>query len=173
MSSSPMHPYHLRQEDFPITLYRVHYPGSQTTFSEHFGFQSASNFTPYRTNGLRNAVTYHIDWQCNTPSPFISTFSNREHALNWARIWRGNHNLQDCQIVELRILANDGVAVFRLADLVNALGITTTLEPSQYRSEYLCFHNIPARAVVRTDSVSYPVAFSGYARVVDWNPDDD
>ncbi|KAG8852731.1 hypothetical protein FRB91_006065 [Serendipita sp. 411] len=166
MSNSVMSPYQLRRGDFPITLYRIHYPGSQTTFSRQLGLESASDFTPYRVKGLRNAVKYHIDWQCDIPSPFISTFSNRGHALNWARTWRANNGDQPCKIVELVIEANDGVAVFRLADLVDGLGITTTLEPSQYRSEYLCLHNIPPEAIVRTERVSYPVVRSGYVRVV-------
>ncbi|KAG9046749.1 hypothetical protein FS842_000802 [Serendipita sp. 407] len=173
MSHSVMCPYHLSHRDFPITLYRVHYPGSQTTFSEHFGFQSASNFTPYRFAGFRNAVTYHMDWQCDVPSPFISTFRNRLHAIQWAATWRENNDHQPCEIVELRIAASDGVAVFRLATLVEGLSVPTRLDPSQYRSEYLCFHTIPAEAVVRREPLSLAVVFSGYFRAAYEDSDDD
>ncbi|KAG8852732.1 hypothetical protein FRB91_006066 [Serendipita sp. 411] len=158
MSTPAINTYKLRRQEFPITLYGVDYPGSQTAYSEEEGFQADSDFTPYYTTGLRNAVEYHLDWQCRIPSPFISTFSNREHARNWARTWRENNDNEMCYIVEMRIKANDGVTVFRLADLVNELDIPTSLHASQYRSEYLCFRHIPAETVVRVEAAPRPAA---------------
>lgn len=147
-----MNSYRVRRRNFPLTVYRIDYPGAQTTYSQQWGFQSAGNFTPYHVNGLRNAVTYHLDWQCRTPSPFISVFGNRQHAENWAQLWN-DRNSGTCYIVTITIQAEDDVIVFRVANLINRLGVTTSLHPSQYHSEYFCFRRIPAEAIVRREPV--------------------
>ncbi|KIM26855.1 hypothetical protein M408DRAFT_330422 [Serendipita vermifera MAFF 305830] len=163
MSTPIMDSFRVSQHNFPLTLYRVEYPGTQTSYSQQSGFQAASTFTPYSINGLRNAVEYHLDWRCRVLSPFISTFSNREHAHNWARVWSENNNHRDwCFVVVVTLMPQHGVTVFRVADLVNRLGINTSLDPSQYESEYLCFQRIPPGAVVREQEVSYPARL-GYA----------
>lgn len=77
-------------------------------------------------------------------SPFISTFGDRHHAENWARDWSNRHNNETCYIVEIKIEEEDNVIVFRVNDLVNRLGVTTSRPSSEYRSEYLCFYRIPS-----------------------------
>ncbi|KAG8822504.1 hypothetical protein FRC18_011017 [Serendipita sp. 400] len=159
MDTSVMEPYQLRPRDFPLILYRVHYPGSQTRYSQRRGFTAASRFTPYAINGFRNAVTNHLDWGCKVRSPFISTFRNREHAENWARRWAFNNDPESCEIVKMRIDSDDDVMVFRLAYLVDRLGISTSLDRSQIRSEYIFFRRIPSEVILEVDSISY----SGYS----------
>jgi hypothetical protein len=158
-----MDSYQLGPGDFPLTLYRIDYPGAQTTWSPRWGFQAASTFTPLRVAGLRNAVQYHLDWRSRITSPFISTFGNRQHAENWANTWIANNN-QTCYLLEIRLDADDDVRVFRVRSLVDRLGVTTRLDPSQYHSEYLCFQRIPSEAVVRRFSIS-----PGMIVTVIWN----
>ncbi|KAG8811294.1 hypothetical protein FRC19_004003 [Serendipita sp. 401] len=143
MSTPAINSYKLDRQEFPVTLYRVDYPGCKTTYSQEEGFQAQGNFTPYYDYNLRSAVEYHLNWNCKVPSPFISTFENRQHARNWARDWREKHHNQLCHILEIRLEANHGVAVFRVADLVDELGISTDSP-----DEYLCLHWIPSEAVV-------------------------
>jgi hypothetical protein len=144
MSSSVLDSYRIDEENFPLTLYRVHWPGAQTTYSLQGGFQAASNFTPYRVNGLRNAVDNHLDWGCRIPSPFISTFGNRRHAEKWARKWSKNNGNEPCDIAVIRIKKKHGVMVFYAPDLIRGLRIDTEYDT---RSEYLCFHHIPSEAI--------------------------
>jgi hypothetical protein len=151
--SSVLNSYQVGPDYFPLTVYRVDYPGSQTTYSPYGGFQAASNFTPRRITGLRNALEYHLNWQCRILSPFISTFGSRQHAENWAQVWSENNGYGLCNIVVITIDEADGVMVFDVADLVNRLGVVTSLHPSQYHSEYLCFRHIPSEAIVRRDPV--------------------
>jgi hypothetical protein len=151
MSSSVLEYYQISEQNFPLTVYRVHYPGSQTTYSPQRGFEAASNFTPYRVNGLRNAVKNHLNWGFRVyKSPFISTFGNKWHAESWARKWRKNNGYQPCYITVITIDEEDGVMVFDVVDLVNRLGIVTSYECD---SEYLCFHRIPSEVIVRSYQV--------------------
>lgn len=140
--------YQIPRHHYPLTLYRIDYPGAQATYDSESGFQAAGSFTPYHVTGLRRAVEYHLNWRSRIPSPFISAFRNRQHAENWANVWRGNNDYQRCYMIEMRIDADDGVVLFRLGYLVDRLGISTPLLPSQYSSEYLCFRQIPAEVVV-------------------------
>lgn len=158
MSNSIINSYKIDPSNFPLTLYRFEYPGVQTTYVSRLeGFKSASNFTPRRLKGLKNAVEFHMDWSCRTASPFISTLSNRRHAHAWARKWSENHNYEQGFVVTIKIEMHHRVTVFRVADLVNRLGITIVgLNPEQYESEYLCFHHIPPESIVKEQSVSYP-----------------
>ncbi|PVF94362.1 hypothetical protein CPB86DRAFT_789120 [Serendipita vermifera] len=142
--------YEIDYYDFPLTLYRIDYAGSQTTWSETWGFQAASGFTPQRTGGLRNAVQNHLNWSHRRyKSPFISTFYDRQHALHWAGRWIAR-NYGCCWIEEIHLEPYDFdvVRVFRVRDLVDRLDIPVLLEPSQYESEYLFLHRIPEEFIV-------------------------
>lgn len=153
MNYSVINSYQLGREAFPLTIYRVDYPEARATYSHQRGFQSAGNFTPQRVNGLRNSVAYHLDWSCRKKSPYISAFGIKQHAENWARNYSERNGYGTCEIVEICIEEADNVIVFRVADLVRSLNIFTPLQPSQYRSEYLCFRHIPSEAIVRREPV--------------------
>ncbi|KAG8754510.1 hypothetical protein FRC14_004999 [Serendipita sp. 396] len=165
MDTTVMMPFELRLQDFPVNLYRVQYPGSQTRYSLQRGFRAASNFTPYTINGFRNAIAYHIDWRCRVRSPFISLFRGRQHARNWAQRWADNQNGGSCEIVQVWINADDDVMVFRLAYLLDRLGISTSLDRSQYQSEYLCFRHINPGLIYGVEQMTYPAR--------DYGSDDD
>ena len=141
-----------RQWDFPLTLYRVHYPGAQASCCDHCGFNTASAFTPRHVTGLRNAVKNHLDWKCRTASPFISAFHNREHAVNWAQSWSKKNEDGPWEIAEIQIKKEDDVILFHVGDLVNRLGISVPLLlHSQPHSEYLFFRHIPPELIVKRE----------------------
>lgn len=142
-----METYQVPRRHLPLTLYRVDYPGARATYSKRQGFQAAGTFTPQQFTGLRRAVEYHLNWHSKVPSPFISAFRNKQHALNWANIWRRNNKNKKCCITEMKVYADDDVVLFRLGYLVDKLGISTELHPSQYQSEYLFFRHIPSEVI--------------------------
>jgi hypothetical protein len=152
MSDSVMDSYRIHHRNFPLTVYRVDYPGAQTTYSTRGGFQAASNFSPYHVNGLRSAVEYHLDWRSRVLSPFISVFDNRPHAVNWARLWNENNSAESC-VATITIEAEDDVIVLRVVDLIDTLGLTPPLPRSRYHSEFLCFRRIPSEAIARIETV--------------------
>ena len=62
-------------QDLPSELYRVHYPGSRTTFSTEHGFEAPDTITafgPDKLNGFKLAVQKHFTWGCRDSLPFIS-----------------------------------------------------------------------------------------------------
>jgi hypothetical protein len=140
--------YELDPSEFPLTLYRIDYAGSQTTWHQRWGFRAASNFTPVRVAGLENAVSNHLDWYHREhKSPFISTFRQKRHAMNWANRWIAR-NYGYCWIEEIQVDASDDVRVFRVKDLVDRLDISTpNLKAAQYHSEYLFLHRIPEELI--------------------------
>lgn len=95
----------------------------------------------------------HLLW-CEDPSPFISTFANRNHAENWARNWSTKHDNQTCHILEIEIKETDNVIVFHVDTVVKKLGNVTLRRPSEYRSEYLCLHRIPEELIVGGEEIN-------------------
>ena len=72
-------------EALPRQLYRVDYPGSQTIFSYEEGFKAADTTTFYGKDikTFKEAGMNHLNWAYRGALPFISVFSDREHAENW------------------------------------------------------------------------------------------
>ncbi|KIM23818.1 hypothetical protein M408DRAFT_249169 [Serendipita vermifera MAFF 305830] len=156
-TSSIMESY--RHRELPSTLYRVHHPGAQASYSDDYGFNAASNFLPLYLTGLQDAVGNHLDWEHRRfTSPFISTFDNKQHAVRWAQRWYENNDDNDemCYIMEINIEEEneDDVIAFRVTELVNRLGLSIPwLKPSQYRSEYLFYRQIPSKVIVDVEPV--------------------
>ena len=137
----------------PLTLYRVDYPGAQTSYNECGGFNAASDLEPQDTSTLRKAVANHLRWRCKIPSPFISAFDDQKQAESWAQRWSKNHG-EDCDIVKIRVEEEDEVVVFRVRDLVRYLDMyLPSIDPSWYHSEYLFLHRIPAELFVPYNDV--------------------
>lgn len=66
MSNSTMEEDGPGQPEFP-TLYRVHYPGAQATYSEEWGFQAAVTHHLDSEEDARTAVHNHLNWECREP----------------------------------------------------------------------------------------------------------
>ncbi|CAG8752701.1 11529_t:CDS:1, partial [Acaulospora colombiana] len=110
----------------------------------------ASGFTPSHIEIFCKALENHLDWSHRRyKSPFISTFGDQRHALNWARRWIAR-NQGDCWIEEIYIdpYESGHVRVFRVKDLVDGLSLEASLDRSQYESEYLFLHGIPQEFIV-------------------------
>ena len=83
-----MDPYICHKSDIPNTLYRVHYPESQTAFSDDGGFSAADTTTIYAANKLikfKKTIVNQFTSSRRANLLFISLFSDREHAVNWGR----------------------------------------------------------------------------------------
>ncbi|GAW17507.1 hypothetical protein ANO14919_069650 [Xylariales sp. No.14919] len=84
-----MDQYRRRPEELPRNLYRVDYLGSQTTRTDE-ELKAADTTTFYgnseREQGLfREAVQNHFTWSYRGRSPFVSFFSDWDHAAKWGR----------------------------------------------------------------------------------------
>lgn len=144
------------KSDLPDELYRVHYPGSRTTFSGLDGFTAADTTKTFGTDGLndfKRAMENQFKWGCRDTLPFISLFSDREHAESWGlkEPWRGNKGSEGNWSL---YVINTGKMVdtnhfFKLSDLVEELDLDIPKSAGQHiRGAFMCLHRIPTTAIV-------------------------
>ena len=113
--------------DLPDALYRVNYPGSRTTFSTEQGFEAAdttTTFGPGESNKFKQAIVKHFTWGCRDPLPFISLFSDENHAMNWGckEPWRGHGDFKGGWALHTISTTDlEGKTFFKLSDLVEKL----------------------------------------------------
>lgn len=140
----------------PNRLYRVHYPGSRTAFSRAQGFSASDTTTVYGANELADfkaAIANQFTWNCRASLPFISLFSDREHAENWARKepWRGHENPNrnwSLHVIDTTRLT-DTCRLFKLSDLIEELHVDLPVRAGQHAlGAFLCLHRIPSEAIV-------------------------
>ncbi|KAF1792463.1 hypothetical protein GQ600_11210 [Phytophthora cactorum] len=129
----------------PARLFRVQYDGNTSlTARTELGFRSELEF---KTN-----VELHLDWYNSYPTPFVSTFSSRQHAENWAN-QRVNKGDRDVVILELdpRQLG----PIFCVRHLVKhpRLQVDTKLPENMYRDEYLVLHEIREGSIMNHEIV--------------------
>jgi hypothetical protein len=142
--------------DLPDIIYRVDYPGSRTTFSTQEGFVAADTnkvFGANELNDFKRAIEGHFTWSHRASSPFISLFSDREHAENWAckEPWRENNGSRGGWA--LYVIDMDGLknmtSFFKLNDLVERLNLDIPEGAQQHmQGAFVCLHHIPATAIV-------------------------
>ncbi len=142
--------------DVPPELYRVDYPGSRTTWTSQEGFKATDTSRTFGGKDLLNykrSIEKSFTWSCRDPLPFISLFSDREHAENWGcrEPWLGNHRseggwtLYVIDTIELRRTT----LFFKLSSLVRRLSLDIPRGAQQHiEGAYLCLHRIPPAAVV-------------------------
>ncbi|KAF4984694.1 hypothetical protein FDECE_17037 [Fusarium decemcellulare] len=148
---------HRFQNDLlPTELYRVHYVGSQTTFSSDEGLVAADTTKIYNDGvSLGRAVVNHFTWGSRESSPFISLFSDREHAESWAlkEPWRGaSRDAQEGDwallVIETQLLEEAWLG--KVSQLVSVLKLRIPDRAAQHiRGSFLCLHKIPAAAIVQ------------------------
>jgi len=144
--------------DLPNELYRVDYPGSRTTFSSLDGFTATDTTRTFGDNELNEfkcAIEKQFTWSCREPLPFISLFSDREHAENWGlkEPWRGikgpNGNWSLHVIDTTKIIST--IHFFKLSDLVEELDLDIPKDAGQHiRGAFLCLHRIPTTAILES-----------------------
>jgi hypothetical protein len=145
--------------DIPIVLYRVNYPGSRTAFSCTEGFSASDTTKVYNTNEreFKQAIVNQFTWSCRASLPFISLFSDREHAESWGRKepWRRHKGLSDdrsLHVIDTTKL-KDTTRFFKLSDLSEQLDVDLPVRASQHISgAFLCLHRIPIEAIVEERS---------------------
>ncbi|KAI0523901.1 hypothetical protein F5B22DRAFT_422226 [Xylaria bambusicola] len=154
-----MDQYRCPPEELPRYLYRVRYPESQTRHTAE-GLTAADTTTVYGDNehqrGLfRQAVEKHFTSSDRDSSLFISLFSDRDHAENWAymELWhsRWSENWTLCTIDTS--LLNE-VYVFKVSTLVDELRVEIPPQAEQHKKgAYICLHRVPQHAILKEEPV--------------------
>ncbi|KAF1848109.1 uncharacterized protein K460DRAFT_264164, partial [Cucurbitaria berberidis CBS 394.84] len=142
----------------PKRLYRINYPESQTVFSSTTGLSAADTTKIFSANDLtefKQAIRNQFTWDFRGSPPFISLFSDREHAENWGckEPWCGeggpvgNRSLHVIDTTRL-----EGTSyLFKLNILMEVLHLSIPVCAGEHiRGAYLCLHHIPRTAIVET-----------------------
>jgi len=152
-----MDKFRVANEHLPSRLYRIKYPGSRTAYSDNEGFAAADETKIYKTgeeDEFKQDVEKQFTWGCRDPSPFISLFSDREHAENWGQKepWRGKlpsagSDQWSLCIIDTKVLGD--AYFFRLSEVVEGLNLEIPKKAAQHISgAYLCLHKVPAIAII-------------------------
>ncbi|KAH1445745.1 hypothetical protein KXW65_003964 [Aspergillus fumigatus] len=149
--------YRLSNESVPSRLYRIDYPGSRTGYSKSEDFIAAHRRKTYADQAnseFKRDIVKQFTWDCRDPVPFISLFSDREHAENWGlkQPWVGKAPYLSRSNWALYVIDTnrlEDACFFRLQDLVECLGLRLPDKADQHISgTYLCLHNIPPAAIL-------------------------
>ncbi|KAF2791229.1 hypothetical protein K505DRAFT_351430 [Melanomma pulvis-pyrius CBS 109.77] len=144
------------KSNVPDRLYRVNYPGSQTAFSRTTGFSASDTSKVYDNNELvefKQAIEDQFTWSSRASSPFISLFSDREHAENWGckEPWRGHEgpsNDWSLHVIDTTRL-KDTNRFFKLKQLLEDLEVKIPDRACQHiGGAFLCLHRIPIQAII-------------------------
>ncbi|KAK5635865.1 hypothetical protein RRF57_011577 [Xylaria bambusicola] len=172
-----MDQYRCRPEELPRNLYRVQYPKSRTNQSDE-GLTAADTTTIYgdseHQRGLfRLAVENHFTWSYRGASPFISLFSDREHAVSWAcsEPWRGSSpHSEDWTFCTISTSLLHEVYVFKVSSLVDELRVKIPEKAEQHKKGgYICLHRVPEHAIIEEQ---LPRDVKGRTRELDDDYDD-
>ncbi|KAE8893186.1 hypothetical protein PF005_g7946 [Phytophthora fragariae] len=137
-TSKIMAQYECGEGQVPARLFRVRYSGNQSLKARAKpSFKSPSDF--------KVMVESHLKWCSCEPTPFVSLFASKDHAITWARQLLG-HGYRD--VVLLEIDAGRLSPLFCVRDLVQHRGVRTTLPGYLYEDEYLVLRKIPKKSVV-------------------------
>ncbi|PTB68158.1 hypothetical protein BBK36DRAFT_1157830 [Trichoderma citrinoviride] len=114
-----------KRNSLPKTFYRVTYPGSQARDEDTGDYVSDTNLEISDNLHLKQVAENHFYWR-REPSPFVSVFSDKKHALNWAyrRVDRLNCGLDEVYISKIDTAKLPlGTRVFDATFLVGVLDI--------------------------------------------------
>ncbi|KAL6809516.1 hypothetical protein V8C40DRAFT_259183 [Trichoderma camerunense] len=140
----------------PGELYRIHHPESRTTYSENGGFLAADNTKIYKEDSeeeFRQDIVRQFTWDYRGPLPFISLFSEREHAENWGlkEPWQGQwpYSLtKQWTLFAINTEVLEDAVFFSLKELVKYHQVQIPDAAKQHiNGAYICLHRIPAAAI--------------------------
>jgi hypothetical protein len=135
--------YRVPASEYPKILYRVDHAQACTRFHGVLGFLATRpNYELKDQEDFEIAVQRHLWWDHGFESPFISLFSDEDHAWNWGHKWKKNNSFQDFKVVKIEIKATHDVVLFSVPLLLARLDITPK-NHAYHNHEYLCLHNIP------------------------------
>jgi hypothetical protein len=127
MDSFNLHDYARPHDSLPALLWKVTHPKSQHTLNHRTGEMSARcDDTISDEASLKQRVSDHFRWSCREPSCFLSVFTNKEHARNWAklRLEEPGHEVYITPIITAMLPAT--AQVFDATSLSERLGISLT-----------------------------------------------
>ncbi|KIE01370.1 hypothetical protein MAJ_02711, partial [Metarhizium majus ARSEF 297] len=153
-----MEAYRMPNDKLPRELYRVDYPESRTTYNKIDGFVAGDSTKTYEESDqddFKQDIVKQFTWSHRNPLPFISLFSDLDHAENWGlkEPWRdpssfsprGNWTLY---AINTTLLVN--ATLFKLGDLVQRLQLQIPKNAQQHiDGAYLCLHRIPTSSIIK------------------------
>lgn len=95
---------------------------------------------------FRSAAENHLDWHSNALSPFISTFSDQNHTVNWAK--KTALKYSESKIHEINTAALG--PVFCVTSLMKWLKARPPIPEDMYKDEYFVLSTIPQASIVNT-----------------------
>ncbi|KAJ6787654.1 hypothetical protein PWT90_06889 [Aphanocladium album] len=105
-------------------------------------------------DGFKRDVVNQFTWRYREPLRFISLFSDKDHANNWAlrEPWHVRQPFEGGEPWKLYVinaaLLKDAT-LFRLAELVERLQLEIPRSAQQHiKDAYICLHRIPASAII-------------------------
>ncbi|KAI0891489.1 hypothetical protein F4806DRAFT_304308 [Annulohypoxylon nitens] len=151
-----MNQYRCQLEELPYRLYRAQYQESQTLRID-VGLEAADTATFYNDSVrerelFKRAVENHFTWGYRGRSPFISLFSDRDHAKSWgnAQPWRGwnRRGKEQWTLCTIDTGLLDEIYVFKVSKIVDVLGVEIPEKAEQHKhGSYICLHRVPTRAI--------------------------
>ncbi|OWY98051.1 hypothetical protein PHMEG_00031285 [Phytophthora megakarya] len=141
MAARIVNQYQCYESEIPQRLYRVQYDGVWSLEARvQPSFRSKREF--------KRDVEDHLDWSNRNSTPFVSTFSSRRHAINWA------HQRLDDGFRDVTVLQLDPWRVgpiFSVLNLVQdrTLQVYTDMPQHMYYDEYLVLDRIDESSRMR------------------------
>ena len=135
----------------PAELYRVQYPKCQTTYCSATGLRARDTSTFYSENekdAFRQSIVNQFTWSWRQPTPYITVFSDKKHAQNWALSYSRRVG-DSCEVIRIDSRELRHVYVFKLSDLQARLDCEVPVGASQHvEGACVCLHRIPKRAIL-------------------------
>lgn len=127
---------------------------SLTTYDIDEGLKAQNIPAINNKEDFGDAVTWHLTWDHECRSMFISLFSDKRHAENWMLQRKSQYRSKNCTILEIYTAELGNSKVFRAEKIVDILSLPIPKKASaSVAKEYLVAHRIPPVAIVRTQSV--------------------
>lgn len=147
-----MDTFRLFPDELPQYLYRVQYLFCRTVEvcddSNGLAARDTDTFyTEHELDTFRQSVEKHLDWYNCEEQPYVSCFSDRRHAVDWAAKTADRKGIS-CTLWKIDTSLMKDIYVFSIKDITSRLGINLPERASRHQNTYLCLHSIPMSAVV-------------------------
>ena len=142
----------------PRNLYRVQYPWCQTALSGN-GLAAKDTNVTYsedEMDAFGESITNQLTWHYRGAQPYITCFSDKDHAENWVlkEPWNPSERDKDSWsllTIDARLMPE--IYVFKLDYLETHLELELQERATQHKKgAYLCLHTIPTSAIVNSAS---------------------
>ena len=133
----------IERGSIPRRLYRVDYESARSEYIPNRGFEAATFAFTNNPAIFLDSVEDHLNWFSGVWSPYISLFSQKRHAENWARKWMANNGNRGCNVFEISGKKLERFYLFHPYSMEVRFGAESWVDPH----EYLCLHFIPENAI--------------------------